>query len=211
MRHMLSINRRAVLRGTAALAASAVVLKGHGSAFAATEPPPVTDKDHILGDPKAKVTIIEYASLTCPHCAHFAVDILPELKKKYIDTGKVRLIYRNFPLDALAARAAILAKCVNSDQYFAMIDVLFENQMKWMSANDPIAELGKLGRLAGLSDADFKACMDNKSLAESVVAERQGGEAAGVDSTPTMFINGQKSEGALSVEEYDKILQPLLK
>src|SRR5262245_61512941 len=97
--------------------------------------------DHVLGDAKAPITLIEYASFTCPHCAHFHTQILPEIKKKWIDTGKVKLIYRDFPLDQVAAKAAQIAECAPSDRYFGVVDLIFRGQSQWAAAGDPIAEL----------------------------------------------------------------------
>src|SRR6478752_8145503 len=106
--------------------------------------------DHVLGDAKAAITVIEYASFTCPHCAHFSVTVLPEVKKKWIDSGKVKLIYRDFPLDQTALKAAQLAECAGKDKYFGVIDMTFETQPKWAVASDPIGELAKSLRIAGM-------------------------------------------------------------
>jgi protein-disulfide isomerase len=167
--------------------------------------------DHVLGDPKAPVTLIEYASLTCPHCAHFSVAVLPELKKKWIDTGKVKLIYRDFPLDQTALKAAQLAECSGKDKYFGVIDMIFETQPKWATAPDPIAELSKSLRIAGMGDAEVKACLANDAVANGVVADYRSGETMGVNSTPTLFINGQEFKGARSVEEMDATFSKLAK
>lgn len=167
--------------------------------------------DHVLGNADAPVTIFEYASLTCPHCAQFHSGVLPELKAKYIDTGKVKLVFRDFPLDNVAARAAMLAECAGPERYFPLLDVLFQSQAQWATAKDPVAELGKIGRLSGLAEADFKACMENTKLAQDIIAKRQGGEAVGVSSTPTLIINGRLYAGARPMDELEKILQPLLK
>jgi protein-disulfide isomerase len=167
--------------------------------------------DHVLGDPKAPVTLIEYASLTCPHCAHFSVAVLPELKKKWIDTGKVKLIYRDFPLDQTALKAAQLAECAGKDKYFGVIDMIFETQPKWATASDPIADLAKSLRIAGMGDAEVKACLANDAVANGVVADYRGGETLGVNSTPTLFINGEQFKGARSVEELDAAFGKLAK
>jgi protein-disulfide isomerase len=167
--------------------------------------------DHVLGDPNAPITLIEYASLTCPHCAHFSVAVLPELKKKWIDTGKVKLIYRDFPLDQTALKAAQLAECAGKDKYFGVIDMIFETQPKWATASDPIAELSKSLRIAGMGEAEVKACLANDAVANGVVADYRGGEAMGVNSTPTLFINGQEFKGARSVEEMDATFSKLAK
>jgi protein-disulfide isomerase len=167
--------------------------------------------DHVLGDPNAPVTLIEYASLTCPHCAHFSVAVLPELKKKWIDTGKVKLIYRDFPLDQTALKAAQLAECSGKDKYFGVIDMIFETQPKWATASDPIADLSKSLRIAGMGDAEVKACLANDAVANGVVADYRSGETMGVNSTPTLFINGQEFKGARSVEELDATFSKLVK
>jgi protein-disulfide isomerase len=171
----------------------------------------VLPTDHVLGDPKAPITMIEYASFTCPHCAHFNTQILPEIEKKWIDTGKVKLIYRDFPLDQVAAKAAQIAECVGKDRYFGVVDLIFRSQPTWAAASDPIAELAKPLRIAGLGENEVKACLANEAKANEVVADAKGGETLGVDSTPTLFINGQVYKGARSVEELDGTFAKLLK
>jgi protein-disulfide isomerase len=167
--------------------------------------------DHVLGDANAPITLIEYASLTCPHCAHFSVTVLPDLKKKWIDTGKVKLIYRDFPLDQTALKAAQLAECAGKDKYFGVIDMIFETQPKWATASDPIADLSKSLRIAGMGENEVKACLANDAVANGVVADYRGGETLGVNSTPTLFINGQEFKGARSVEEMDATFAKLAK
>ena len=167
--------------------------------------------DHVLGDPKAPVTLIEYASFTCPHCAHFATQILPPMKKRWIDSGKVKLIYRDFPLDQTAVKAAQLAECAGNDKYFGVIDVIFSTQAKWAVASDPIADLAKLLRIAGMGDAEVQACLTNDAVQNSVIADYRGGEALGVNSTPSLFINGEQFKGARSVEELDAVFGKLAK
>ena len=167
--------------------------------------------DHVLGDPKAAITIIEYASLTCSHCAAFHVGVLPELKKRWIDTGKVRLIYRDYPLDQAAARAAQIAECAGSERYFAVLDIIFRGQAQWATAADPIAELAKPLRIAGMGDAEVKACLADEAKANAVVADLRGGEVLGVTSTPTLFINGTQYRGSRSIEELDGALGKLVK
>src|SRR5258707_9855730 len=114
--------------------------------------------DHVLGDPNAPITLIEYASLTCPHCAHFDTQILPEVKKKWIDTGKVKLVYRDFPLDQIAAKAAQIAECAGKDRYFGVSDLIFAGQQTCATAADPIAELGEALRIRRLGDHQVHAC-----------------------------------------------------
>lgn len=171
----------------------------------------VQPSDHVLGDPKAPITLIEYASFTCPHCAHFNTLVLPELKKKWIDTGKVRLIYRDFPLDQAATKAAQLAECAGNERYYAVVDMIFANQPVWAAAADPIAELSKSLRIAGMGDSEVKACLANDAVANAVIADYRGGETLGVNSTPSLFINGQLFKGARSVEELDAVFSKLAK
>ena len=167
--------------------------------------------DHVLGDPKAPVTLIEYASFTCPHCAYFATEILPPVKKKWIDSGKVKLIYRDFPLDQTAVKAAQLAECAGNDKYFGVVDMIFSTQAKWAVASDPIADLAKSLRIAGMGDAEVKACLANDAVQNGVIADYRGGEALGVNSTPSLFVNGEQFKGARSVEELDAVFSKLAK
>jgi protein-disulfide isomerase len=160
--------------------------------------------DHVLGDPKAPVTIIEYASLTCSHCASFHVTVLPTLKTKWIDTGKARLIYRDYPLDQVAAKAAQLAECAGNERYFAVLDIMFRGQGQWAIAQDPIAEVSKPLRIAGMGENEVKACLANTKVAEAVVADFKGGETLGVNSTPTLFINGTMYRGSRSIDDLDR-------
>ena len=171
----------------------------------------VQPSDHVLGAATAPVTLIEYASFTCPHCAHFNTLVLPDLKKKWIDTGKVKLIYRDFPLDQAATKAAQLAECAGNDRYYAVVDMIFANQPVWAAAADPIAELSKSLRIAGMGDAEVKACLANDAIANAVINDYRGGEVLGVSSTPTLFINGQQFKGARSVEELDAVFSKLAK
>lgn len=167
--------------------------------------------DHVLGDPKAPITVIEYASLTCSHCAHFHTQILPEIKKKWIDTGKVKLIYRDFPLDQIAAKAAQIAECAGNDRYFGVVDLIFRSQPQWATAADPLTELAKPLRIAGLGENEIKACLANEAIGNGVIKDYQGGEAMGVNSTPTLFINGQLYRGSRTVEELDGVFAKLAK
>jgi protein-disulfide isomerase len=167
--------------------------------------------DHVLGDPKAPITVIEYASLTCSHCAHFHTQVLPEIKKKWIDTGKVKLVYRDFPLDQVAAKAAQIAECAGNDRYFGVIDLVFRSQPQWAAASDPVTELAKPLRIAGLGENEIKACLANDAMSNAVINDYKGGETMGVNSTPTLFINGQLYRGARSVEELDGVFAKLAK
>ncbi|BAF86456.1 putative twin-arginine translocation pathway signal protein [Azorhizobium caulinodans ORS 571] len=164
-----------------------------------------------LGNPKAPVTIIEYASMTCSHCAAFATQTFPTLKTKYVDTGKVYYILREFPFDPVSTAAFMLARCVPDDKYFPMVETLFETQRSWAFGNNPAAGLLTVAKQAGMSEADFEKCLTDKDLAEKVQASAQyGNKELGVDSTPTFFINGKKIAGAISIADLDKELAPLL-
>jgi len=168
-------------------------------------------KERTLGDPAAPVTVIEYASLTCPHCAAFHRDTYKAFKERYIDSGKVRFIYRDYPLDGVAARAAMLARCTIEQRYFGIIEVLFKSQKNWAHAKDPVAELSKIGRLAGIDQATFDACMASTELIDGILRVRQEANAAGVQSTPTFSIDGKLYAGEHSLDELADIIEPLLK
>jgi protein-disulfide isomerase len=171
----------------------------------------VLPTDHVLGNPKAPVTIIEYASLTCSHCAHFHTQILPEIKKKWIDTGKVKLIYRDYPLDQVAVKAAQIAECAGKDKYFGVLDIIFRGQPTWATGADPVAELAKPLRIAGLGEAEIKACLANDAMMNAVLNDYRSGETLGVNSTPTLFIGGKLYRGSRSVEDLDAELGKLVK
>jgi len=166
--------------------------------------------DRILGNPDAPITIVEYASLTCPHCAHFTKDVLPELKKKWIDTGKAKLVLRDYPLDEPALRAAMIARCAPPDRYYAYIDTFFGSQEKWVTARDYRDALARLVKLGGMSREEFDNCLKNTALENKIVEDRLiASKELDVNSTPTFFINGTKFTGAPTVEEFDKALSGL--
>ena len=168
-------------------------------------------QEQILGDPDAPVTIIEYASLSCPHCAQFHNDVLPELKERYIAPGKVRLIYRDFPLDQTALAAAVLAHCAGPERYFSMLDVLFETQSNWARADDPIAALKRLGKLGGLTEQEMEACLADEGLTDAILRERLAGQNEyDIGSTPTFIIDGKAYPGSRDVEEFGELIDPLL-
>ena len=170
----------------------------------------LTKDDRILGNADAPITIIEYASLTCPHCAHFANEVLPELKKKWIDTGKVRLVLRDYPLDQPALGAAMIARCAPPDRFYAFIDTFFAAQDKWVMSRDYVEALSQLARLGGMSQEDFNACLKNAALENKIVEGRLvATKELDVNATPTFFINGAKFTGAPTVEEFDKQLTGL--
>jgi protein-disulfide isomerase len=166
--------------------------------------------DRILGNPDAPITIVEYASLTCPHCAHFTNDVLPELKKKWIDTGKAKLVLRDYPLDEPALRAAMIARCAPPDRYYAYVDTFFGSQEKWVTARDYRDALARLVKLGGMSREEFDNCLKNTALENKIVEGRLiASKELDVNSTPTFFINGTRFTGAPTVEEFDKVLSGL--
>lgn len=169
-------------------------------------------KERLIGEPDAPVTIIEYASLTCPHCASFHREVLPGLKERYIDSGKVKLVFRDFPLDQVALRAAVVAHCGGPARYGQFLDVLFENQERWAYADDPVAALKQIASLAGLSGEQVDACLADESMVDAVLQSRLDAQAQyDVRSTPTFVIDGKAYPGSRSVEAFAEILEPLLR
>jgi protein-disulfide isomerase len=167
--------------------------------------------DEIMGTENAPVTIIEYASMTCPHCANFAVNVLPKIKERYIDTGKVRFIFREFPFDPLAAGAFMLARCTDKDKYFPLIEALFQQQTKWVVKN-PMEPLLEIAKQAGFTEESFKACLANQKLLDGIEWVRnRATEKFKVDATPTFFINGEMHRGEMTLDEMDKAIQSYLK
>jgi protein-disulfide isomerase len=157
------------------------------------------------------VTIIEYASMTCPHCAHFATETFPILKEKYIDTGKVRFIFREFPFDPVAAGAFMLARCAGNDKFLAVVDLLFHTQRTW-AVEKPLGPLLQTVKQAGFTEDSFKACLKNQKVLDGVEWVRnRAAEKFKVDSTPTFFINGQIQKGDISLADLEKMMEPFLK
>ena len=164
-----------------------------------------------IGDEKAPVTIVEYASATCPHCANFHKGTFKALKEKYVDTGKVRFVFREFPFDNASLAAFMLARCAPKDKYFPMIDILFEQQRSWAGQGaDVRGELFKIARLAGFTEKTFEECLKNEEIAKGVIAVRDVGTELGVASTPTFFINGSKMTGNNGIGQFEAMIKPLL-
>jgi protein-disulfide isomerase len=167
-------------------------------------------QDRMLGQPDAPVTIIEYASLSCPHCAHFATEVLPKLKEKWIDTGKAKLVLRAFPLDEPALRAEMVARCAPPERYYPLVETLFATQDKWVVAKDWQAALQHIAQLAGVPKAKFEACIADKKLEDQVAQSRlTAAQQLSVNSTPTFFVNGKKYDGEPTLEAFDKLLSGL--
>ncbi len=212
----MRLTRREVIGGAVALSAVAGFGLAPLPAWAQTvdlakllEAGPLGEE--ALGSPDAPVTIVEYASLTCGHCAAFHMQTFPALKEKYIDTGKVRFIMREFPLDPLAAAAFMLSRCAGDGKYFGMVDLFFEKQADWTRTDDPVAALMNLSKQAGFTQESFEACLTNQELLDGVNAVKDRGAQFGVDSTPTFFVNGEVVRGAKTIGEFDAILEPLLR
>lgn len=167
--------------------------------------------DVALGPADAKVTIIEYASMTCSHCAHFHATTWPELKKRYIDTGKVRFVLREFPLDPLATAGFMLARCDGESKFYPITDLLFDQQKNWAFVDKPLDALRAMMKQAGFSQEKFDACLKDQKLYDAVNSvKNRAMEQFNVDSTPTFFINGQRHPGSMSIDELEKIIKPLL-
>ncbi len=213
MTQFLNIPRRELLIGAAALAALAPSL-----AFAAGAAKiPMSDlmapnalPDVWIGKADAPITIIEYASMTCTHCATFHAETYPLLQKNYIDTGKARFVLREFPLDALAAAASMLARC-SGDKRTAVVDLLFTQQRNWAFVDKPLDALENTVKQAGISSDAFKKCLDDKQMYQNVLDVRQrAADKFGIDSTPTFFINGDRHNGEIPPDSLDKVLAPYL-
>lgn len=176
-----------------------VLIAGLGALFVADESraqspakylDPLPD-DHVLGKPDAPNILIDYASFTCPFCATFNAAVVPVLKREWIETGKMRLIHRHFPSDALATQASLLAECAGKEKFFAAVDTLFRTQVQWLTAADPAAELTGVLAGQGVTPEAAQGCVANDRLLDKVVADVQSGQMLGVRATPTIFINEQ--------------------
>jgi protein-disulfide isomerase len=229
----LTITRREFALGTIAFGAAALALGGAVAALSrfpqlgldfvrpalADDPQvPIADLmqpnplgEMAIGEEKAPITVIEYASMTCPHCAHFSETTFPELKKRYIDTGKVRFMFREFPLDPLALAGSLLARCAGPDKYFPMIETLFAQQRDWV-VRAPLQPMRAIAKQAGVSQEAFDACLENRQMIDAMEKVRnQAAEKFGVNSTPTFFVNGKRLSGALPIEDMEKEFAPYLK
>ena len=175
---------------------------------------PVSLPDMALGPANATVTITEYASMTCPHCAAFTETVFPKIKSEYIDSGKIRYIFREFPLDIKAAAGSMLSRCIAKDdaaKYFAVTDMLFRQQNDWVMKNTT-ETLTRIGKQAGLTQQQVETCLKDQALLDKIAADQKyAADVLKVDSTPTFFINGEKIKGETSFEEFDKRIKSLLK
>jgi protein-disulfide isomerase len=209
MRHL-----DAALRIVALCAATAIGMQGHAqtAAPAATEAAPLEMRgyalgDMVLGSPDAPVTIIEYSSLTCGHCGNFHTRTLPSIKEQYIDTGKVRIIFRDVYFDQYGLWASMVARCGGAESFFQKLDVLFARQAEWTRAENIAAELQRIGRLEGLSQERLQACMTDEPFLLRLVEDFQGHMARdNIRATPTFIINGETVTGDRSVAEFSALI-----
>ena len=182
-------------------------------ATAALVAQPVSLPDMALGPANAPVTITEYSSMSCPHCATFGENVFPMLRAKYIDTGKVRFVFREFPLDIKAAAASMLARCAangDAEKFFGTVQLLFQQQQMLMAQTN--MTLRVIGKQAGMTEQAVETCGRDQTLLDKLAADQRfAHEVIKVESTPTFFVNGEKLKGAMSFEELEEILKPLLK
>jgi protein-disulfide isomerase len=165
-------------------------------------------EDRVLGDPEAPVTIVEYASLTCSHCASFHRETLPLLKKEWLDTGRAKLVYRDFPLDKNAATAAVIARCAPKEHYFRLVGAMFKRQNGWGQLDDPVDVLARIAQFTGLTRADIDACLADQKLVDGVLQMRLiGQEENDINSTPSFVIDGRLMRGALGFRDFDAVLR----
>ncbi len=170
--------------------------------------------EQVLGKDDAPITIIEYASMTCPHCASFHETTYPEMKKRYVDTGQVRFIFREFPLDSVAATASMLARCAGKDRFFPLIEVLFKQQNTWAVGPpaSPLPPLLAIVKQAGFTEESFNACLQDQKVLDGIKWSYERASQLGVQSTPSFFINGKLQPGGfMTIERLEKLLEPLLK
>ena len=208
------VNAALSLTGLAALVSPLRLIADASAQSAADVAKPVSLPDMALGPADAKVVITEFASMTCPHCAAFNAGVFPKLKTEYIDTGKIRYVFREFPLDIKAAAGSMLSRCIAKDdpaKYFAVTDLLFRSQNDWVVKNTT-ETLTRIGKQAGLTQQQVEACLKDQALLDKIAADQKyASDILKVDSTPTFFINGEKIKGEASFEEFQKKIDPLLK
>jgi len=193
------------------LALAAFALLGGITAAAspahALEAPQVRQDDRVLGKADAPITIFEFFSLTCPHCAEFEETTYPKLKAEWVDTGKAKIVYRDYPLDQNALKAAMVARCAPPERYAAFVEVLFKQQTVWGLQRDPTESLKKIAALGGIGADAFDKCINNQDLSKQIVAEEYEAQTKyGVDSTPTFFVNGKKAVGEMPYDQFAKLL-----
>ena len=220
----VSTEQTASTEGAPAAQSVEVAQADTGTATEAVEAPPSTGSvdmeavmeegplpEMAIGEANAPVTVVEYMSLTCPHCADFHTETFEAVKEKYVDTGQVRFVVRDFPFDPRAAAGAMLARCAPEGQYFPMIKTLFEQQQNWATAEDARTALMQISRMAGFTQENFETCLTNQQLLDDVNAVRQkAAEEFEVQSTPTFIINGERYAGNMSIDQMSAIIDSML-
>jgi protein-disulfide isomerase len=164
--------------------------------------------EHVLGNPNAPITMIEYASLTCPHCRNYHAKVFPKVKRAYIDTGKVRYIIREFPIGHTAGTAAIVNRCVPEQKYFALFNAFLSRQPEWVSQEVRPDAIYNVAKSSGMSRAAFDKCLANQSIIDGLTEVKQRGRQYGVIGTPTFFVNGRKAQGEVTFEEIKAMIEP---
>ena len=170
-----------------------------------------TDEEFFLGNKDAKITVIEYASMTCVHCANFHKQVYPKIKKNYIDTNKIKFIFRDFPLDKQALFGSVLARCAPREKYFDFVKLILNTQKKWVSNDDTFMDkLKNIGKLAGLNENKINTCFKNEQIVDKIIKSRSVGEQKyNISSTPSLIIN-EKKYSAMSYENFEKIIENLI-
>lgn len=209
---MLILDRRslfaAFVAGAVAMAPVVALAEDTVDTTELLSPGPLGDKS--LGSADAPVSVVEYASMSCPHCAHFDETTFDDFKIKYIDSGKVRYVFREFPLNAPAYAAAMVARCAPADRYFDIVHAYFRSQEEWLMGSDVKAGLFEVAKTFGFTPDSFNACLENQALFKAIDGVKNRGASFGVQATPTFFINGKRVSGALTLDELDKEIQPLM-
>lgn len=209
-RRFLECSAALIAAGSIALTAGPAAAQGAYDVAELMKPGPLPEMT--LGKADAPITVVEYSSMTCGHCANFHKGVLPHLKEKYIDTGKVLFVHREFPLDPLAAAVSMLVRCSPKDKYFDMLSLFFEQQATWTRTDDPVAALRKLTRQVGFTEESFKTCLTDQKLLDDLTETRRiAAEKFRVDGTPAFFVNGRAQKGISTKDELDKALAPFLK
>ncbi len=164
-----------------------------------------------LGEPDAPIKMIEFASLTCGHCARFHNEVMPAIKEKYINNGKIFFIYKDFPLDKFALKASIISRCSGNKNYFSFLDVFYKKQASWTRSQDPFKSLLKIAKVGGLKDEEIKVCVGNKSIEDGLLKDRlKSSKKYDITATPTIYLNGKKYTGDLTLEALELKINSLL-
>ncbi len=165
-----------------------------------------------FGDENAKVKIVEFASLTCGHCAKFHNEVMPILKEKYIEKGLIHFTYKDFPLDKFALKASMIARCAGNEKFFKFLDVFYKKQKDWTRTKDPFKSLLKIAKFGGLKDEELKVCIGNKSIEDGILKQRlNSSKKYDIKATPTLYLNGEKYNGDLTIEALETKIKSMLK